>query len=262
MRGRRLKERLDAGEVAYGIVVSWPDSDMVEAAGECGFDLAFVDAEHAALDIRTCADLVRAANVSGMSVLIRVPYMDVRGLYNYLDTGADGLIFPHITSAAAARVATAASLFPPLGSRGAMSSSRAARYGTAYAPADYFQAANESVWAIPMIEDVEAVKACEEILTTPGVRAIFVGPGDLALSRMGAKSENLPTVEAMVDQVIAASIRLGKVVATVAPSPKAAAAMVAKGVRILVTGGSGLFTTACREYLQAVPRKPAAATSR
>ena len=127
MEKSTLRQRLDAGEVAYGVITAWPDPDLVEAAGRCGFDWLFIDAEHGALDIRTCVELVRAADCAGMTSLVRVPYGDVRGVYPYLDLGAHGLIFPHIRTAADAQEVVHACLFPKDGLRGAMSSSRAAR---------------------------------------------------------------------------------------------------------------------------------------
>lgn len=255
MLSNRLQERLERGEVAYGIVVSWPDSDLIEAAAACGFDFVFIDAEHGPLDIGSCAELVRAANSGGISALIRVPFGDVRGVYKYLDTGATGLIFPHVISASDAESAVSACLFPPEGSRGSMSSSRAARYGVIHSPDEYFRAANESVWAIPMIEDVAGVEAVDQILSTRNLRAIFIGPGDLSLSRVATKSEAVPSVETLVDRAIAACVRSGKYVATVGATPVAATAMVERGASIIVTGATTLFTSACRGYLDAAPRR-------
>jgi len=252
-----LRQRLDAGEVAYGVITAWPDPDLVEAAGRCGFDWLFIDAEHGALDIRTCVELVRAADCAGMTSLVRVPYGDVRGVYPYLDLGAHGLIFPHIRTAADAQEVVHACLFPKEGLRGAMSSSRAARYGVVYnSPLDYFRAANTAVWVFPMIEDVEAVESLNDILGTPGIHAYFVGPGDLALSRLVPRTTEAPPIEALVDRAIATGVRQGKVVATVAATPEAAASLVDKGVRMIGVGATGLFTSACRRYLDAVPRKP------
>lgn len=254
MQADALKARLDRGEVAYGIVTAWPDPDLIEAAGVCGFDFAFIDAEHGALDIRTCADLVRAANCGGMTPIVRVPYADPRGVYAYLDAGAGGLIFPHVRSADDARAAIAPCYFPPEGTRGAFGSSRAARYGVAYAPGEYLRTANEAVWALPLIEDVDAVDALDEILDVPGVRAFFIGPGDMALSRLGPEGPRGEPVEQLLDRAIAAGVRKGKVVATVAGTPAAASALVEKGVRMIAVGAPGLFTGACREYLAGAPR--------
>ncbi len=254
MDANRLRDRLERDQVAYGIVMGWDDPDLVEAAGACGFDFVFVDAEHGALGIRECVGLVRAAACEGMATWIRVPYADTRGVYRYLDTGATGLIFPHIRTSADARNAIAACLFPPEGARGALSSSRAARYGTAGTPLDYYRTANTRVWALPMIEDTEAVENLTDILAVPGVRAVFIGPGDLALSQLGKDDASLPSVDHLVRRAIAESAGAGKVVATVAGTPAAATALVAQGVRAIAVGATGLFTGAGRAFLQAAPR--------
>ncbi|MDR7419178.1 MAG: aldolase/citrate lyase family protein [Armatimonadota bacterium] len=251
-----LKSRLDRGEVAYGVVTAWPDPDLVEAAGACGFDFAFIDAEHGALDIRTCAELIRAAACGGMTPIVRVPYADVRGVYAYLDAGAQGLIFPHVRTAADAAAAVAACLFPPDGLRGAFSTSRAARYGTAYQGGEYLREANAAVWPIPLIEDLDAVDALDGILDVPGVRAFFIGPGDMTLSRLTPQGPRGDPVERVVDRAIATGVRKGKIVATVAGTPAAAAALVAKGVRVIAVGAPSLVTAAYRAYLEAAPRTP------
>src|SRR3972149_4800481 len=115
MQADRVRQRIEAGGVAYGRITGGADPDVVEAAGACGFDFVFIDAEHGALDIRTCGDLLRAATCGGLTAIIRVPYADSRGVYTYLDAGANGLIFPHIRGAADARPAANAYLCPPAG---------------------------------------------------------------------------------------------------------------------------------------------------
>lgn len=254
MQHDALRTRLDRGEVAYGVVTAWPDPDLIEAAGTCGFDFAFIDAEHGALDIRTCAELIRAATCGGMTSIVRVPYADVRGVYAYLDAGAQGLIFPHVRNAADARAAVAPCLFPPDGLRGAFSASRGARYGAAYRGGEYLREANDTVWAIPLIEDIDAVDALHEILDVPGVRAFFIGPGDMALSRLTPQGPRGDPAEQAVARAIATGVRKGKIVATVAGTPAVAAALVAKGVRMIAVGAPGLLTAAYRGYLDAAPR--------
>jgi 4-hydroxy-2-oxoheptanedioate aldolase len=47
---------------------------------------------------------------------------------------------------------------------------------------DYTQTANEEVLAIGMAEHVDVVKTISEIVSTPGLDMVFIGPGDLATS--------------------------------------------------------------------------------
>jgi 2-keto-3-deoxy-L-rhamnonate aldolase RhmA len=139
--------------------------------------------------------------------------------------------------------------------RGALSSSRAARYGTRSTAAEYFATANRSTWVFPVIEDVEAVDALDEIVTTPGINAFFVGPGDLGLSRIAGGRRDAPSVETLVDRAIATGVRHHKIVATVAATPAQAASLAGKGVRMIAAGVSALFTSACRTFLADAPRK-------
>ncbi len=41
---------------------------------------------------------------------------------------------------------------------------------------------NADILAIPMIETAEALKNLDDILSVPGVDAIYVGPSDLSLA--------------------------------------------------------------------------------
>ena len=47
---------------------------------------------------------------------------------------------------------------------------------------DYYTRANADVAVIPMIETVEALSNLDNILSVPGVDAIYVGPADLSVS--------------------------------------------------------------------------------
>lgn len=132
------------------------------------------------------------------SDFIRVPYGDVRGVYRYLDMGVRGLIFPHVASVTDAKDAVKACLFPPVGLRGSTTLSRATEYGALVVPEEDYQSANERVWVLPVIEDVEGISALEEILALPGIRGFFVGPGDFAQSRLAAGAGSLPSVRSMV----------------------------------------------------------------
>ena len=48
--------------------------------------------------------------------------------------------------------------------------------------ADSRQSADDNVAVIPMIETVEAIGNLDDILSVPGIDAIYVGPADLAIS--------------------------------------------------------------------------------
>ena len=51
-----------------------------------------------------------------------------------------------------------------------------------YAGTDYGDHANDDVLVIPMIETAEALENLEDILSVPGIDAVYVGPSDLSLA--------------------------------------------------------------------------------
>ena len=51
------------------------------------------------------------------------------------------------------------------------------RYG-----GEYFGAANDQVACIPMIETRQAVEHIDDILSVPGIDAVYVGPADLSVT--------------------------------------------------------------------------------
>ncbi|MCX5913032.1 MAG: aldolase/citrate lyase family protein, partial [Deltaproteobacteria bacterium] len=82
-----------------------------------------------------------------------------------------------------------------------------------YAGADYADHANDQLVVMPMIETAEALKNLDEILSTPGVDGVYVGPSDLSLA-LGCKPRldqtDPPVVEAQ-QKIVAACKRHGVV---------------------------------------------------
>jgi 4-hydroxy-2-oxoheptanedioate aldolase len=67
-----------------------------------------------------------------------------------------------------------------------------------YAGSDYGDHANAEVVVMPMIETAEALKNLDDILSVPGVDAIYVGPSDLSLA-LGYKPRLDQTDAAVVE---------------------------------------------------------------
>jgi 4-hydroxy-2-oxoheptanedioate aldolase len=103
-----------------------------------------------------------------------------------LDAGAYGIICPMINSRAEAEAFVGACRYPPLGYR-SLGPTRA----RVYAGADYAQHANDTILALAMVETQQSLDNLEEILKTPGLDGVFVGPGDLRLSLTGKTGMDL-----------------------------------------------------------------------
>jgi len=175
---RSLKERLAAGERLYGALLRLPSETLVEMAGVAGLDYVVIDCEHGPADTSVLQHHLTAAAAQGVDILVRVGTSEPALALRCLDLGAAGLIHPHVDSARDARRAVAAVHYPPLGTRGFATYSRAGRFGTVSA-ADHVAASRDSL-VVAMIETEQACAAAGEIAATQGVDAVLVGPADLA----------------------------------------------------------------------------------
>lgn len=236
-----LKARLAAGDVLLGTFLKTPSPTLVEVLATCGLDLLCLDAEHAPFDRSTIDGCVFAARATGLPILVRTPTAAPEHILNALDCGADGVLIPHVRSAADAAAAVAAASYRP-GGRGYAGSSRAARYGLA-PMADHRADAEARVTVVAQIEDVEALGALDAIAATPGLGALFVGRIDLTVA-LDASSPDAPEVLEAVERIIAAGRRAGVPVGMFVPRNEDVATWHRKGATLFLQGSDHAFLRA------------------
>jgi 2-keto-3-deoxy-L-rhamnonate aldolase RhmA len=210
---QKFKRRLQDGERLLGFFIATPSAATVEIAGLSGYDFVIIDTEHGPADIETVENMLRAAAMHGMAGLVRVPDNSVASIQRVLDAGADGILVPHVASAAIAKDVIDRALFTPQGRRG-VALARSSAYGIGDAKT-YYATRNQHTVVIVMIEDAEALPVVDEILAVPGIDAVFIGPGDLSSSLGYPGEPNHPAVQAEVSRINAAATRAGLAVATV-----------------------------------------------
>jgi 2-keto-3-deoxy-L-rhamnonate aldolase RhmA len=177
--GMNFRERLRAGELLAATWVKTPHIHVVEVLALSSLDLLVLDAEHAPFGRPELDACILAARAGGKPVLVRPASSSHEYLLQALDGGADGVIVPHVRSAAEARELVRASHYGP-GGRGFAGSTRAARYAT-WGMVNHHKAA-KSVSVVAQIEDAEALDEIEEIAAVEGIDALFIGRADLTIS--------------------------------------------------------------------------------
>jgi 2-keto-3-deoxy-L-rhamnonate aldolase RhmA len=178
-----LLERLKQKKAIIGMQCFTGNAALVEIMGYSGFDWVSIDMEHTSTSFADVENLTRAAEVSGMIPLVRVAENDPLLIMKSLDSGAAGVIVPHIQSAADLSKALASARFAPQGERGKCGQVRGSRYGADGVPwSQYWRKANDSVIVMPLIEEREGVEALDEILAVEGADVLWLGIGDLAQS--------------------------------------------------------------------------------
>lgn len=201
MSAPSLRARAEAGERLLGVLLRMPGEELVEMAAVAGFDFVLVDCEHGPADIVALRQHIAVAAIHAVPVVVRVGEGDAGMILRALDQGAQGILAPHIDSATDAARLVAATHYPPLGSRGFATYSRAGRFGDRDAAAhrDWFL---ENTLVLGMIESPTGVAAAHEIVDTDGLDGIMIGPADLAAAS-GPSDPSLREATALVNEAIA-----------------------------------------------------------
>lgn len=201
-----LKEKLNNGEVTYGISIGTPCLDIVELASNLPFDWIWFDSEHGPTNNEILHQMLQVNRRGTPTSMVRVPWNDMVHIKKALDIGAEALIIPWVNNREQAEYAVQAAKYPPMGIRGFGPRFLSISGGN---PAEYARVANDETLIMVQIETREAVDNLEDILTTPGVDAFLIGPNDLAAS-YGYLGEPLhPEVEKVVEQIITIGKDLG-----------------------------------------------------
>jgi 4-hydroxy-2-oxoheptanedioate aldolase len=172
-----LREILTGNKPALGGWCVIPGSFTAEIVARSGFDWICIDAQHGLIDYQEMLGMLQAVAVVGVPALVRVPWNDPAWIMKALDAGAAGVIVPMVNSPSEAASAVAACRYPPDGYR-SWGPTRASLGVDDYSP----ELANHSVICAVMVETVPALEQLGEIVSVPGVDAVFIGPSDFALS--------------------------------------------------------------------------------
>jgi 2-keto-3-deoxy-L-rhamnonate aldolase RhmA len=196
----RFVARLARREPLLGTLLTLPVPEIAEVVAAAGFDWLFVDMEHGLIDFAAVQRLVQAAGHL-CPCIVRVPNNEPILIAKALDTGAAGIIVPHVSTAEEARAIVAAAHYPPAGER-SLGVARAQGYGGRIA--DAIARDNARTLVVAQVEHIAAVAGIGEIVAVPGVSAVFVGPFDLSAS-LGKPGEiGAPDVQQAIATVAAA----------------------------------------------------------
>jgi 4-hydroxy-2-oxoheptanedioate aldolase len=177
MRENSLRAIWAERGVALGGWLTVPSGVSAEIMAHAGFDWVCIDMQHGLIDYAQMVHMLQGISSTDTVPLVRVPWNEPGIIGKALDGGAWGVVVPMVNSAAEARAAVAACRYAPVGHR-----SYGPLRANYYAGFDYFARANREVACIVMVETATAVADVEEIVSVPGVDAVYVGPADLSVT--------------------------------------------------------------------------------
>jgi 4-hydroxy-2-oxoheptanedioate aldolase len=206
MRKNQALAKWRAGEQTLGGWLSLANTHIAEVMAHAGFDWICADLQHGLTDYNDLKAMLPAISTTDVTPIVRVAGNHSDQIMKVLDAGAMGVIVPLVNTRAEAEAAVGACLYPPLGYR-SFGPIRAALYGGQ----GYAAEANGEIACIVMIETKQAVENVEEIVTTPHLGGVYIGPNDLALSLgLPARGDvDEPSHMKAVETVLAACKRHG-----------------------------------------------------
>ena len=198
MRKNKLKEILKQGK---SIVNGWlqiPSSFSAEVMAHQGWDSLTIDMQHGVIDYPNALQMLQAISSTDTIPMARVNWNEPGQIMKILDAGAYGVICPMVSNREQAEKFVQACLYPPKGYR-----SFGPIRGLIYGGSDYANHANDEILKLAMIETSEALQKLDEIMSTPGLDGIYIGPADLSLA-IGQKPafdnpEGSPTYEQIIN---------------------------------------------------------------
>jgi 4-hydroxy-2-oxoheptanedioate aldolase len=203
----RIRQRIHEGRTAFAVGMHLREPAIVEMIGLAGFDAVFIDMENSALELREVEEMIRAADVVGMSANVRIPQLDDVLIRRVLDLGAHAVTIPHVQTSEQAERIVRAARYHPVGERGVTATSRAAQYGMR-AWAEYARAANDDNVVSLEVEDRYGVENIESLAAVRGVDLVAIGPSDLAES-LGIREPEDPRLRAVVQDIANKVQRVG-----------------------------------------------------
>ena len=244
LRPNRAKEKLANGETVTCIAgVDTPH--LVDFVGQIGIDAVWLEAEHGPVDFEAIGDLSRAADLWGVTPLVRVGSVDYNTIYRTLDMGAMGITVPHVDTAQDARDVVQAAKYAPIGNRG--------MYGPrqAFGVTDYVKKANDQTMVVVLIEDILAVNNLDEILAVDHIDVYHVAPSDLAQSMGHIGEDDHPDVQRTIEESITRIIAAGKIAGTTVGAGNVGRFR-DQGVKFFYTSLNGWIMSGGREFLDAL----------
>jgi 2-keto-3-deoxy-L-rhamnonate aldolase RhmA len=206
-----------SGRLPVGFWLMTANLHACEIAKEVGYDIVVLDLEHGTWNPESVDRAIALGKAVGLTVYARVSGAERVPIQSALDAGADAVIVPQIRNAEHARAAASYAKYPPVGTRG-IGHSRINRYG-GFSP-EFLDAENRRTQCIVMIETQEAFDDVERIAAVPAIDGLFVGPGDLSLTRGRGLNRDTPADAADHRRIVDAARAAGKAWSMAAGHPR------------------------------------------
>ena len=242
MRKNKLKEIFKSGKAAVNGWLQIPSSFTAELMASQNWDSLTLDMQHGMIDYNSAVGMLQAISTTEVVPMARVNWNEPGQIMKILDAGAYGIICPMVSNKKEAENFVKACMYPPNGYR-----SYGPIRGLVYGGPDYAAEANHEILKFAMIETKESLENLDEIMTTPGLDGIYIGPADLSLAIGEKPSFDKPEGDPVYDVImkILEHAKKNKIIAGIQNGqPEYAEKMIKKGFQLVTIGSDQRYMTA------------------
>ena len=250
----RVKDVLKRGGVVIGSFVGLNCPDLVEIMGLSGFDFCIIDTEHGPMNPESIQHMIRTAELSGMTPIVRVTQGAETDILRVLDVGAQGIHVPQVNDCERAKKVAAWSKYFPEGTRG-VALPRALGYGLRPLT-EAMKEVNEETLVITHCENVACLDCLHEIACLDGIDLIFVGPYDLSQSLGIPGQIDHPLMKETVARVLRITREAGKPAGIFVTSVDEALRRIEEGFQYIAYSiDMILFSQICKQTISDLKKK-------
>jgi 4-hydroxy-2-oxoheptanedioate aldolase len=253
VRKNKLKEIFKQGGSAINGWLQIPNSFTAELMANQNWDSLTLDMQHGVIDYSHAISMLQAISTTDVVPLARVNWNEPGQIMKILDAGAYGIICPMVSNRKEAENFVQACMYPPRGYR-----SYGPIRGLVYGGPDYADEANNEILKFAMIETKESLDNLDEIMQTPGLDGIYIGPADLSLAIGEKPSFDKPGGDPVYEVImkILEHAKKNKIIAGIQNGqPEYADKMVKKGFQLVTIGTDQRFMTAAAKTALGIIRK-------
>jgi len=181
------RERLTVGQGPLAAFVNLiPSAVVTQALAAAGAEVVLIDTEHGPIGPESLHAMVASTAGTACSPWVRVPGCDEACVKSALDAGAEGIVFPPVTTAQSAAECVALTRYPPHGRRGWGPFVAHSRWGTELF--DYLGRRGGETLCTLLIETRSAIDNIEEICQVEGIDCLTIAPFGLS-TEMGVSGQ-------------------------------------------------------------------------
>lgn len=228
--GRSFKRRLARGDVLLGgTVAEYLRPSLVKKYRYAGLDFIFIDKEHAFFDGQEMADFVLCAGDNKMAVISKIGELNRPEVSRLLEAGVVGIQLPRTESREQLMTLIQYMKYSPLGTRAGAPGYGNMDYDFPEGDRAWLKKANQSTVIVAHIETALGYENAEEIISTPRVDMVYVGPYDFSISMGYPGQSDHPRVKEPMGEILDLCRKHKVPFGTSSPNPRAGRKWISRG---------------------------------